>query len=126
MILTYPKNWKDKWVWPLIKIVWEPFMLKHSHWWHWLPYKDSVLQSITVQGNPKFKSRTTLWDEFFQTNIAWHKAVLLQPKDYMGLYRLGFRSVSEQKNEICSILLKGKAAALVGSQNLEFFAISYP
>lgn len=123
---TSPVHWLDVALWPLLKILWEPLSLKRSHWWHWRSISSSRINGypfIKSKGGSKEKPRTGLWSNFWQTNIAWKKAIVLSPM-IPGEYQIGYTSA--KKTEICSIILDGPTALLKGSEDSKFFAISYP
>ncbi len=125
---TKPRHWLDLVFWPTLKLVWEPFSLKKSHWWHWLPY-EGVLPNheycLTVGGDPKAKKADDFWPNFYERNFGWQKVALLHVYDDKGRlaedYHLGYSLGA--KKEICSLLLSHGVGALLGPEPTTFFAI---
>lgn len=113
---------------PILRIIWEPFSIKRSHFWHWQRYDNEINSATTVLPDVTASPRYNLWLKLWQTNFGWEKVVILQPESYDGNYQIGFTSVEgeEGKTELCSLILKGKIAVLVGPYELSFFAISFP
>jgi hypothetical protein len=81
----------------------------------------------TVYGDHRVGARKGLISNLIQTNFSWQKVVVLKP-DTKKEYQIGFISYEEgiTKSQICSIILHGECAALIGPYDVKFFAISYP
>ncbi len=125
---TRPVQILDLFFWPVLRVFWEPFSRKNSHWWHWVDYHGEIISPLIVKAPTEVageKSRQTRWDNFYQTNFGWQTAVVVEPVDHKGFYRLGFVSKSEGRQQYCAILLTGSAAALVASEEVKFFALDY-
>ena len=126
-LTTNPEHWLDAVLWPVLRLLWEPFFKKRSHFWHWRTYEKQYAYWITAKGDPSAKSRQSRLGQFWQTNFGWEKVVILQPKGNYARYdyRIGFSSVeSGQKvKQLCSIVLYGRCAVLVGPDNVSFFAV---
>lgn len=125
---TKPRHWLNIVFWPILKLVWEPFSLKRSHWWHWLPYEEALPGDeyhLTIEGNPKARRADQFWSNFYERNFGWQKVALLHIYDDKGRlaenYRLGYSC--GVKKEVCSILLNHGVGALVGPEDTMFFAI---
>ena len=125
------RNWKDYIVWPILKIFWEPWSGKKSHWWHWTPYKGLPIISFMVSKDSDAGERA-LWtfapSNLWRTNFAWKKVAVMEPADnYQGCYQVGFiADEATHKQELCALILQGKSAGLVGAYDDKFFAITYP
>ena len=82
---TNPWHWLDWIVWPLLKIFWEPFSLKKSHWWHWRKMEPcdllnaslGDLKTATAHADRLAKPAESLWDNFYQRNFGWKKVAIL-------------------------------------------------
>ena len=126
---TQPSHIYDEIFWPIIRLVWEPFSLKRSHWWHWIVYKKEITSFIAIPG---IRSNTTrhqsFLGNFFKTNLGWKSVVVLSPLSFQGTYQRWFRAKEGdvEKIEICILILQGPVAALIGPYDTDFFAISYP
>lgn len=134
-ILTSPHHPFDDWLWPIIKIIWEPFSLKRSHWWHWRPYQGPAQFRQRLAGNLAAKARRGFWSTLIQTNFAWTQVAIIEPKEYTGAYQVGFcgpeissPQASERwyQGQLCAMIIEGPSALLVGSGDLYYFAKAYP
>jgi hypothetical protein len=125
---TSPPSLYDWTLWPLLRVVWEPFSKKRSHWWHWRTYTGQIHNSVVAKGHPKAIDRSIAWENFYQTNFGWNDVVVLRPVDYNGLWHLGFSAKQDngQLTQYCAIVFEGqkKIAALVGPYDITFFAVS--
>jgi hypothetical protein len=123
-------QWQDKFLWPIIKIVWEPFSLKKVHWWHWQKFDGEIGPVIKVAGDKSsLERRANFFANLYYTNFSWSKCAVLSPMHFRGEYRRGFRAIEggEIRTELCNVLLSGPHAGLiVGPSDTEFFALSYP
>ncbi len=121
---TSPPHIFDKIFWPVIKAVWEPFSLKRSHWWHWLPYGQQPSYLLKIPADHNAAPRHSAWHNLIQTNFGWSKVAVTKPKNYFGLYRWGFKSREGAKNklEVCALILQGPVANLIGPHDMELFA----
>ena len=126
-LTTSPKHWLDYVLWPLLRLVWEPFSLKRSHFWHWRDYPVHYQLSNTVgfSGSPDARPIRGWFSNLWQTNFGWKLAATLEGPAGMD-YHLGFETVENGKTvqKICSIVLRGKCAALIGSADVRFFMVS--
>jgi len=95
-----------------------------KHWWHWRNYTKEPDHTLSVQGNTTSQERHTLWTDLIQTNFKWNKVVILEPEETTTSYHIGFKNDYEKKCELCSIILKGPVALLLGPHQTEFFAVS--
>jgi len=125
-LFTEPQHFLDRFLWPLLRLIWEPFSKKRSHWWHWkntnLIYAEKN-STLTIKGNPSAGSRSGFWRNLWQTNFGWKSALIIKPK-LSTKYKVGFFDHKEAK--ICSIIMDGEIALLEGSDPVNFFAFSYP
>ncbi|MFA5184302.1 MAG: hypothetical protein WC456_02130 [Patescibacteria group bacterium] len=125
---TKPSHWLDIVFWPLLRFFWEPFSVKQSHWWHWLPYQKPLPDDndcLTLAADPVAKRADKFWPNFYERNFGWQKIALLSVYDngrLAGNYRLGYSCGT--KKEICSILLNRGVSVLIGPTDTAFFAIS--
>jgi hypothetical protein len=120
---TKPRHIFDIIIWPIIRIFWEPFSLKRSHWWHWRKYDKEITDTVTVNGDQKAQPRNNHWQDLIQTNFLWKKSIVLKPNKNTP-YHLGFISKHENKCQICSIVLQGPVGLLLSPHKVEFFAVS--
>jgi hypothetical protein len=125
---TEPKHIFDFLLWPILKLIWEPFSLKRAHWWHWLTYAKEIPDhsyTVTVPGDKTAKRADRGWPNFYERNFGWQTTALLFVHDDKGQlaedYHLGFRCGN--KTETCSILLSHGIAALIGPDDTIFFAV---
>lgn len=125
---TSPTSVYDWTLWPLLRVVWEPFSKKRSHWWHWRTYTSQIHDPVVAKGHPKRVDRSSFWENFYQTNLGWSDAVVLRPANYNGFWHLGFSAMQNNGTvtKLCTIFFKGqkKIAALVGPYDTTFFALS--
>ena len=125
---TSPISWLDWALWPLLRVVWEPFSKKRTHWWHWLTYVGQIQDPIVVQGRPNEEDRSSPWQNFFQTNFGWKDVVVVKPVNYRGRWHIGFSTQQEngRVTQYCSVLFneQEKVASLVGPTNTTFFAFT--
>lgn len=88
------------------------------------------MHAIKLEGDKATHDRRgSFWKNLLYTNFSWSRCAVLQPKNYDGLYRRGFRAMEAGilRTELCDVLLTGKHASLVvGPNDTEFFALSYP
>ncbi len=128
---THPRHWLDFTLWPLLRLFWEPFSKKRSHFWHWQPFDRSAPENFRerVDRDGCARERAGLLANLFQTNFGWRSVAILCPAVRNGnAYQLGFisREGNAHKRELCAIVLDGPCAALVGPHEVEFFAVAYP
>jgi hypothetical protein len=125
---TSPTHWLDWTLWPLLRLVWEPFSRKRTHWWQWRTYTGQIEYPLVVQGHPDETNRSSWWNNFYQTNFGWKYVVILRPEDYSGVWHIGFSA--EQMNgrltQYCTVLFNGQdqVAPLVGPFDTTFFAFT--
>lgn len=123
----------DRLLWPILKIFWEPFSKKRSHWWHWKVFwgGQSEEKHVTVAGK-NVKSRDTFWSMLIQTNFVWKNVVILKPDGdkikNVNFYQIGYieNRAEIEHIEICSILipLEQEVGLLIGPNEVTFFAIN--
>jgi hypothetical protein len=123
-----PYHWLDFTPLPiLLKIFWEPFSKKKSHWWHWRKFDQSkVRHELNVEGYSDAQPRDTVIQNLVQTNFKWQHVLILEP-DTDGLnkyYQIGFLEPKSGICQKCSLVLKGLTAVLVGPNDVLFFAVS--
>jgi len=134
---TRPVHLFDFILWWIIKLLWEPFSLKRSHWWHWVikPLPPNC-RPLTVNGGGDDLERNTKWRNFWLTNFGWRKVVLITPCIinengfmfwYNGYYQIGWNQSDNPKfkaNEFerCAIIQQGIIGLLVGPGAVNFFA----
>jgi hypothetical protein len=130
---TYPRHRLDVVLWPLLRLLWEPFSKKQSHWWHWRPYEGTVPENFReyMEGDGTARPRKGILGNLIQTNFGWKKVAILGHSNHYGhpiLYQLGFTSTENgvRKKELCTVVLNDYCAALLGPSPTEFFAVSYP
>jgi len=113
-------------------VLWEPLSRKQSHGWQWLEYDRSIPENFREGVDPdrNAKPRRGWWSNFWQTNFGWKKVAIFRPVCPVPArsYRLGLISKEGEvrKRQICTCIVEGYCAALVGPDPVEFFAISYP
>lgn len=126
-LTTSPKHCLDFVLWPVLKIVWEPFSLKHSCFWHWSDYPLHYQLSNTVEfsGSPNAKPCKGPFSTLWQTSFGWKLTAVFEGPAGMD-YHLGFETVKNGKTvrKTCSIVLRGKCAASVGDGDVRFFMVS--
>jgi len=123
---TKPKHWLDFILWPLLKLFWEPFSVKNSHFWHWVDFDKNLIHKdifFSVEGSIESKPRKKFLSNLWQTNFGWKKALILEPETD-GEYWLGFFELSTGKCQLCSVVLEGKVGILVGHNEVYFFALN--
>jgi hypothetical protein len=127
MLPTSPKHILDFILWPILKLLWEPFSIKQSHFWHWMNYSNAVQYKTLIPTDPQAIPRNSLWKLFIYTNISWEKCVILKPKNFNTntRYQVGFINGRENKKQLCSIILNTEVAVLCGPYPTHFFAIDY-
>ena len=109
---------------PLIKLFWEPFSGKRSHWWNWSNTKNTFSKSVHIEGEKSLHPLNNLWNVLVELNFRWNKLVILQPVNYRGEYQLAY-SNSKYK-EICSIVLEDQVACLINHEDTKYSGFSYP
>ncbi|MFA5155627.1 MAG: hypothetical protein WC453_04305 [Patescibacteria group bacterium] len=126
---TQPSHWLDTIFWPLLRFFWEPFSVKHSHWWHWLSYQEPLPDNedcLIIAANPAARRANKFWPNFYERNFGWQQVALLNVYDDTGQparnYRAGYSCGA--KKEICSILLSRGVGVLIGPEDTLFFAVS--
>jgi hypothetical protein len=125
---TSPTHWLDWTLWPLLRVVWEPFSHKRTHWWHWRTYTGQIEDPIVVQGHPNAIDRSSWWNNFYQTNFGWKNVIVVEPEGYRGLWHLGFstRQDTGGVTQYCTVLFNGQeqVGPLVGPYDTIFFAFT--
>lgn len=101
---------------------------KRTHWWHWLTYAGQIQDPVVVKGHPNEADRSSLWQDFFQTNFGWKDVAVVKPVNYRGLWHIGFSAQQEngRVTQYCSVLFNGqvKVAPIVGPTDTTFFAFT--
>lgn len=120
----------DYTLWPLLKIFWEPFSKKRSHFWHWQVYNGPIDLNpskgycAVVEKDPLVKNRRSFWANLWQTNFGWKRVALLCHTEPRPLrFHLGFYNSDKQQKEICWLILTGYTAVLKGNEDTIFFAV---
>jgi hypothetical protein len=124
---AYPRHWLDFVLWPFLRIVWEPFSKKQSHWWHWRPYAGDIPEKCFTDfvSNSDAKSGNHGLASLWQRNFGWKTVVMVRVDGGTenSEYLFGFE-INEHR-EICSMVLRNFGAGmLVGPDPVRFFAIS--
>lgn len=136
-------------IWFLLKLLWEPFSLKRSHWWHWqLRDLPENAKKLTVKGDGVSEERNSFWSNFWQSNFGWQKVVILAPtksqkikglefhvdsfcyvQENIGPFLFGWnqdgnKKFQDNKFEICTIVqnIPPRFGVLVGPRDANFFA----
>ncbi|MBL7022141.1 hypothetical protein ISR92_02400 [Patescibacteria group bacterium] len=136
VLKTHPKHCLDYLIWPLLKLFWEPFSKKESHFWHWRKYNTPIskIRGTLIPADFNAHSRRggilrLLWE----TNFGWQKIAILEPANYEGLYQIVYsaQEISSLNQlciyqEKCSLMLRGKVAVQIGPQDTYFYMISFP
>jgi hypothetical protein len=122
---THPQHCLDILLWPFLKAVWEPYFRKNAHWWHWQKCNGSPRFPLFITPDEKSLSSR---GGFFLNDSKSQNVVVFAPVDYEGPYRRGYVALENEglKREICSVVLEGASAGMVGSHPMFFFALSYP
>ena len=116
-----------------IKLFWEPFSLKRSHWFTWLKrkerhgirYKDinnNLL--ITVSNDPSLSISRFPIENFIGLNWTWRMTTILRPVSHKEKYQIGF---IRQDGIIvfCSVVIPNGPIAVIQSPVVnKFFAFS--
>jgi len=121
-VKTKPKHWLDFALEPLLKIFWEPFSKKQSHFWRWKRYSGYIENTLTIRGIASEKPRNSFWSNFWQSNFGWKNVVIIKPET-KKFYQIGFFDKVTNDKKLCSCLVKGDVGLLAGSNDVEFFAI---
>lgn len=123
-LFTEPQHFLDRFLWPLLRLIWEPFSKKRSHWWHWRDSDSIAIQTcLEFRGNSLANSRSGFWNNLWQTNFGWKSALIIKP-ELSTKYKIGF--FNHKGAKICSIIMDGEIALLEGPDPVNFFAFSYP
>lgn len=122
-------------LWFLLKLLWEPFSLKRSHWWHWQKVNlGRDIKPLIVEGDKTSLDRNTAWRNFWQTNFGWQKVAVLEVANCVWChegqfyvpFQIGWGEVngkSKKQLEICSIVhLEPILGLLLGPSDVNFFA----
>ncbi|PIR41126.1 MAG: hypothetical protein COV31_03225 [Candidatus Yanofskybacteria bacterium CG10_big_fil_rev_8_21_14_0_10_46_23] len=137
---TNPNHWLDWVLWPILRLLLEPFTEKQSHGWHWrdfgLEHRLPTRGAIKVLKDPKAKPRggPWSWSNFFQTNFGWQKVVVLRrrfsaspvPFEFDSHYRMGYELAQDGRvthRQLCSCLIptNSSVALLIGDGDVQFF-----
>lgn len=123
-----PRHWLDIVLWPILRVLWEPFSRKQSHWWHWRRVDNRVMirahSSIVVPRHSTSREGRSFWGNFFQRNFGWKHVAILTPSNPKYRYRIGFyRRGHFHERQLCSIILRGPCAVLIGDEDINFFAV---
>jgi len=125
---TNPHHLLDWLLWPILKIMWEPFSVKGSHWWHWRAYAfpaDAAPLALEIKGDREAHDDAGAWQNFYQRNFGWQEVAILKAFDINGNmiknFRIGF--ISNIKCEICSVIADSNVGVLIGPKNIRFFAV---
>jgi len=118
---TQPRHIFDWLLWPILKKTWEKKSRKNSHWWHWRDFKKCVNANKTVYIRA---DKTATHNVFLGTNFQWEEVVVLSlvPIQSHYDYHIGF--IGGKTCQICSIVVHGEAALLLGPRAVHFFAIT--
>lgn len=116
---TQPRHIFDRLLWPILKRTWEKKSRKNSHWWHWRQYNGTVKHFLYMRAD---KSAT--YDVFFGSNFLWQEVVVLSliPTQAHYDYKVGFCEGTTR--QICSVVVHGEVALLLGPRSVKFFAVS--
>jgi hypothetical protein len=117
---------------PIIKIIWEPISKKRSHWLHWKNINMGLYLDDTVSVFPDLKAqpRQNAWSMFWQTNFFWKKVAIVKPTDdchTLNKYRIGIMCEYNENVQICTIPISkdNSVALLVGDKPLIAFALDH-
>jgi len=116
---TKPRHVFDRILWPTLKKSWERASRKNSHWWHWRRFRGQVTDVLYIRGD-----KDATHNVFLGTNFLWQEVVVLAPVPDQSHcdYMIGFR---DGKNvQICSIVVHGQVAVLLGPRAVDFFAVT--
>lgn len=128
---AHPRHILDVVLWPILRVLWEPFSRKQSHFWHWKPFEGSIPEPFQEYVDPDKGARPVdgWWTEFWNTNFGWKKVVIFRPANPAKKYHLGFmrrEGNGVARKEICTCVLDGACAAAVSPYNTKYFAVEYP
>lgn len=118
---TQPVSWLDWVAWPVLRVIWEPFSYKRSHWWHW---RNTARPNewLPIVGDPLANSQTDAWSIFYNTNFAWQTWVELAPVGYQGSWQVGYTVGST--TQVCAIVLTKTCRVLIGNGDVGYFGIT--
>ncbi|MFA5000103.1 MAG: hypothetical protein WC545_01985 [Patescibacteria group bacterium] len=135
----------------ILKIIWEPFSQKKSHWWHWQRVgffgKIAITESgltVTAEADENAKAADKGWDNFWQRNFGWKKIAIIavfEPNNIIAEensqldlkkffeqetklaknFRIGY--IDGEKVELCSLLLDKPTGVLIGPRDCKYFAL---
>lgn len=114
-----PGHILDYLLWPLLQRTWEKWSKKRSHWWHWRSFAGEVVAPLFVRADI-----TATKSVFWGSNFHWQEVVILQPlpEHAHRYYQVGFRSGGV--TQLCSLVVDGPVAMLLGPRTVEFFAVT--
>lgn len=123
---TQPHHWADdipSWV---LSKAYDRMTGKSSHFWHWYPYQKPLKWTVSVPTDISAGDRTKGWmHNLLFTDFLWKRVAILVPLTHSGPYHLGYTALegSQQKTELCSLILKGATAVQLGPYQTKFFAV---
>lgn len=118
---SQPANLLDFVFWPLLKLFWEKFSRKQSHWWHWRTYRGTIGELLHVAGDNRLNSHDWWHGIFLGTNFTWQQVVVLKAVDPV-VYQIGF--CGRDICQLCSVQVNGVVALTIGPDDADFFGIT--
>lgn len=122
--LSHVTGW-DVLFWPVLRLVWEPFSRKNSHFWQWEHYNPpSFVKPHFLQPESGAIARTDLWSNLYQTNFIWQKVAIITPDNKETPFRVGYVNGSGQEGgRLCTIVLTQPFAILCDPQGIGVFVL---
>lgn len=130
---TSTQHWLNWVLWPILRIILEPFSKKQSHGWHWVELPKELIPEeeyyIHFKGDPAAKKDTGRWSSFWLKNFGWQTVAFISPQERTKPYRIGFRTTfmgELDEIKICTIICLRSVSTLIGQNHVDLFALSYP
>ncbi len=113
-----------------IKLIWEMFSLKRSHFFTWLKgtlKKIDIIKNplLLVSNDPLLEPNPSSLQAFIGLNWTWRKTTILKPLNYQGEYQIGFIRWDNVLVFCTVIIPNGSIAVIQGPNANKFFAFSY-
>lgn len=131
-LIYHPEHALDRLLAPPLRVLWEPFSRKNSHFWNYFDCEWPILEHEPLEVMPDENAReryVNRWSMFWATNFADPKVVVIEPVDHSERYQIGyFSQVGHlQKTVIqrCSVILSGQFGLLLTNRTVYVWAESF-